>query len=253
MTDNNDYRHGHRARLHAEFDNDENSLNAERILEALLFKVTPRVDTKPMARALLKKFNGFYGVLTAPAKELTTVPGIGIGAARFLRLLRAAFSMAHENKLRNDSIYHDAFAFENYCRLELMNKPVEEVHVLYMDKNYRLLAKDIHSRGTTDAAIIYPETILNRAVELHAKNVAMMHNHPSGIGAFSTDDIKLTAQVKHVLTAAEIEFYDHCLVANGLVFSAKNDIATWRMIVEGAAAFATADMEKHLKDFKKSK
>jgi len=247
MKASNNYRHGHRARLYEKFDNDEESLGTEEILEALLFDLLPRIDTKPIARELLKKLGGPYGLLTTPLEDLTAVHGIGFKTARQIRLMRRLFIAAHEDKFKSTPIYHDILSFKRYCLLELMNKREEEVHVFYLNRSHQLLEKEVHSRGTTTETAIYPDRISKRASELGAKIVTLLHNHPSGAGMLSTPDMEMTARTKHKLGALEIELHDHYLVAGSVVYSAK-DSEAWRIISEKAAGLAAANAEKHLED-----
>ncbi|MCL2017335.1 MAG: hypothetical protein FWG80_00985 [Alphaproteobacteria bacterium] len=217
-----DYRHGHRERVFEKLDSCSDPLSENEVLEALLFYAIPRIDTKPVARELLKKFGGFYGVLTASSEKLLAVPGIGSKTARLIKLIRNASTMKYENMAANVPIFHESEKFENYCRLEFMGKTEEEFHIIYMDAGYRMLAKDIHSRGTSDETAAYPIKMAKRAIELNAKVMAIMHNHPGGTGQFSDDDIKTTADLKRKLDALEIVLYDHYLVADGKIYSAKN-------------------------------
>ena len=54
---NHDDKKGHRQRLRQRIlDKEASSLHDYEILEALLFSIIPRRDTKPIAKALLKKF-----------------------------------------------------------------------------------------------------------------------------------------------------------------------------------------------------
>jgi DNA repair protein RadC len=47
------------------------------LLEMLLFRLIPRTDTKPVAKALLARFGTLAEVLGAPASRLQEVKGIG--------------------------------------------------------------------------------------------------------------------------------------------------------------------------------
>ena len=55
-----------------------------------LFAAIPRRDTKPLAKALLKKFGSFAEVVHAPAARLREVDGIKDGSITQLKLIAAA-------------------------------------------------------------------------------------------------------------------------------------------------------------------
>ncbi|MEM8800809.1 MAG: hypothetical protein AAGF15_12115, partial [Pseudomonadota bacterium] len=68
---------GHRARLRARFLNGGiDALADYELLEMLLFGAIPRRDTKPLAKALIKTFDGYANVLAAPAAALLAHEGV---------------------------------------------------------------------------------------------------------------------------------------------------------------------------------
>src|SRR6187401_253464 len=82
--------HGHRERLRDRFrEAGPDALADYELLELLLFRALPRRDTKPIARALIKKFGSFAEVLSAPPARLKEVDGIGDGAVTDLKAVEA--------------------------------------------------------------------------------------------------------------------------------------------------------------------
>ena len=59
------------------------------LLELILFRAFPRIDTKPIAKRLIAKFGSFAEVVSAPAERLKEVDGIGDRASE-LKLIKAA-------------------------------------------------------------------------------------------------------------------------------------------------------------------
>ena len=85
---------GHRERVKRRFRQEGlDSFSDIQALELLLFYVIPRVDTNPIAHALLDHFGSLSQVLDASPEELMKVPGIGENAAVFLTLLILARPM----------------------------------------------------------------------------------------------------------------------------------------------------------------
>src|SRR5437868_13367665 len=69
--------HGHRERLRERFYSaGPEALSDYELLEMALFPALPRRDTKPLAKALLKKFGSFAEVIHAPEARLREVDGI---------------------------------------------------------------------------------------------------------------------------------------------------------------------------------
>ncbi|WP_367166023.1 UPF0758 domain-containing protein, partial [Mesorhizobium sp.] len=69
---------GHRDRLRQRFAAaGSDALPDYELLELLLFRLIPRADTKPVAKALLARFGTLAEVLGAPVARLEEVRGIG--------------------------------------------------------------------------------------------------------------------------------------------------------------------------------
>lgn len=211
---------GHRERLRQKFLDDK--LADYELLELLLSFVIPRRDVRPLARGLVEKFGGVYQVITAPIDSLTKFKGIGRNTAIFIKAIHKIMMVGYKSSLDKATIFHNEKILTNYCLLLMAGKTKEEIHILYLDDDRRLLADDLHSIGTVDWAAAYPREILKRALELNAKSIVMLHNHPKPNTSFSTDDIKLTEQVKNLLATVDIDVHDHYVVSGGIVYSARN-------------------------------
>ncbi len=214
------FRTGHRERLRQKFLDDK--LADYELLELLLSFVIPRRDVRPLARALIDKFGSVYQVITAPAESLMSFNGVGRNVAIFIKAIHKIMIAGYKSNLDKVTIFHNEKVLTNYCLLLMGGKTKEEIHVLYLDNNNRLLADDLHSVGTVDWAAAYPREILKRALELNAKSIVLLHNHPTPNTSFSTEDIRLTEQVRDLLSAVGIEVYDHYVVSGGIVYSARN-------------------------------
>lgn len=221
-SDNKDlsFRVGHRERLRQKFLDDK--LTDYELLELLLSFVIPRRDVRPLARGLIEKFGGIYQVITAPIESLTAFKGIGRNTAIFIKSIHKIMIAGYKSNLGNATIFHNEKVLTNYCLLLMTGKTKEEIHILYLDEDKRLLADDLHSIGTVDWAAAYPREILKRALELNAKSIVMLHNHPKPNTSFSMDDIELTERVRALLATVDIDVHDHYVVSGGIVYSARN-------------------------------
>ena len=220
MTNDFDHRKGHRERLREKFL--QNKLCDYELLELLLAYAIPRIDVKPIAKNLLRAFGGVREIMDAPMEKLVAISGIKQNTAIFIKALREVMMLDYKSYFASNPIFHDFKAFENYCKSALLQKQEEEFHVLYLDAGYRLILDELHSHGTIDWSAVYPREIVKRALNLNASIVILLHNHPTGAGTFSNDDIAVTNELQTMLKSIGIEIFDHFLVANGLLYSAKN-------------------------------
>ncbi|HXV29636.1 MAG TPA: UPF0758 domain-containing protein, partial [Sinorhizobium sp.] len=80
--------HGHRDRLRTRLREQGDAALADyEILELILFRLIPRRDTKPIAKALLARFGTLAGVFGAPQHLLQEVKGVGETVALDLKLI----------------------------------------------------------------------------------------------------------------------------------------------------------------------
>ena len=93
--------HGHRERLRERFYGaGPEALSDYELLEMALFPALPRRDTKPLAKALLKKFGSFAEVIHAPVARLREVDGIGAASVNQIKLLAAAASRVAKGEIK---------------------------------------------------------------------------------------------------------------------------------------------------------
>lgn len=220
MTAQDSYFHsGHRERLRQKFLDDK--ITDYEFLELLLSFVIPRRDVRPLARRLIQQYSGLHQICSLPMETLMAEDGVGHNTAIFLKALRYAMLTEYREHLDKNPIFHDDTVLVNYCLTLLGGKTVEEFHVLYLDREKRLLVDDCHSIGTIDQSAVYPREILRRALNVNAANVVLLHNHPASDKPFSSQDIEITTQTRDMLDAVGIYLYDHYLVAGGQVVSAR--------------------------------
>lgn len=210
---------GHRDRLRAKFVS--NQLADYEKLELLLAYAIPRRDVRPLARSLVKQFGGVYQVLSASIDELVSVRGVGRNTAIFLKLVQQMMTINYKGQMKDTPIFHNETILHNYCRIIMTGKSVEELHIFYLDNNLKLISDEIHTTGTVDSSAVYPREIARRALEQNARSIVMVHNHPASDNSFSNDDIEITKHVMAVLAGLNIELYDHIVVSNDIVYSAR--------------------------------
>ncbi|MDR1027057.1 MAG: DNA repair protein RadC [Rickettsiales bacterium] len=218
MRNDDEWRRGHRMRLRAKFL--DGKITDYELFEMLLGFALPRVDARPVARALIKRYGNMHMAVNAPYDELKSFPGLGPISAIFVRALRDFTLSDYKCRLADGPLFSNQRTLLNYCRTRLVGKKREEFHVLYLDGTRRLMHDETHSVGTADHVGVYPREILKTAMNLNARFIVLLHNHPDGKGAFSTPDIELTDRIKAKLAEDGIEVLDHLLLAGDAIYSA---------------------------------
>lgn len=211
---------GHRERLRKKFR--DGQLTEYEILELLLTYAIPRRDVRTLSRQLYNKYGSIHRLLSEPFESLIQNPGVKENTATFLKVLHKLMELDYRCVLDDKPIFHNYEKLEHYCKVLLGGKNIEEFHVLYLDAKYKLIAEELHSSGTVDWTAVYTREIVKRALELNARNIVLVHNHPIPNTSFSMQDIAITDEVANALRGLEIGLYDHLLVSGNLIFSARN-------------------------------
>ena len=188
-------------------------------MELLFTYAIPRKDVKPIAQRLLAEFLTLAAVFDAQTQELQGVEGLGKESAGFLKLLKSS----HERYLRSDlagkTLLDSPDAVKSWLRLKLQGKSIEFFGALFVNQQNCCISTEILFEGTVDRAVVYPRTLIKRALELDAKGLIIFHNHPGGTPEASNQDIALTKQLMEACAVLEIKVLDHFLLAGKEVLS----------------------------------
>jgi DNA repair protein RadC len=212
---------GHRERLRQRARQAIGALPDYELLELFLFRSLPQGDVKPLAKALLERFEGLAGVLAAPAETLRQVKGVGASVALDLKLLHEATLRIGRESVARRPVISSWTALLAYVKTALAHEPREQFRVLFLDKKNQLIADEIMNEGTVDHAPVYPREVARRALELSASAVILVHNHPSGDPTPSAADIDMTRQVIEAGRVLRIAVHDHLVVGREGVASFK--------------------------------
>ena len=204
---------GHRERLKQRFNTGGADGFADyELLELILFSAIPRRDTKPLAKALVKRFGSFAEVLSAPDNLLLEISGIGQSVVTELKIVKAASERIAKGKINQQNILSSWNDILDYCRTTMAFHDKEQFRILFVDKKNRIIADEVQQTGTVDHTPVYPREIVKRALELSASAIILIHNHPSGDPAPSKADIEMTARVKEIASSMDIVLHDHIIV-----------------------------------------
>jgi DNA repair protein RadC len=222
---------GHRERLRARARNAGlPHLPDYELLELFLFRSQPQGDVKPVAKALLTRFGSLAAVLAAPVEALTTVKsadakgrtkGVGAETALDLAALHEVARRVIKEEAAKRTVISSWTALLAYVRLSLQHEAREQFRVLYLDNRNQLILDEIQNRGTVDHAPVYPREVVRRALELSAKSMIIVHNHPSGDPTPSRPDIQMTRQIIEAARALDLSVHDHLIVGRDGVASFK--------------------------------
>lgn len=205
---------GHRSRVRQKF---LNSLGAElpdyELLEILLFSAMQRQDTKPIAKKLIAKFGDISGVINADIERLKEVEGVGEAALTQIKLVAQILRRTLKNSVKTAPVLKNWTALLDYASTLLKDLPNEVFHVLFLDKNYRLIEDKQLAVGENNHVAVSVKEVVRQALLLHSASVVLLHNHPSSDLKPSNADIQITKEISSALKKLEIAVIDHLIIA----------------------------------------
>jgi DNA repair protein RadC len=205
---------GHRKRLRDRFAAGGGEALADyELLELCLFQAIPRQDTKPIAKALLKRFGTYAGVLHAAPDDLREVKGMGDAGVIALKTVVEAATRLARVEVLDQPVLSSWDKLIDYLRIGMGQKKTEQFRILYLDTKNKLIADELHQEGTVNHTPVYPREVVKRALELSAVAIIMVHNHPSGDPTPSRADIDMTKQMRDVGAPLGVTLHDHIIIS----------------------------------------
>lgn len=197
------------------------ALAARELLALLLDPGRGWEKAERAATTLLAHFAGPDGCMrlravgAAPLSEIARAAGIGhASAARVAAAFELGRRAGSENLLDRDRLSTARDVYE-LMRLRLRDLAHEELHVLLLDTQNRLIRDVLVSRGTLNATLAHPREVFRPAIHEAASAVVLVHNHPSGEPHPSHEDRAVTLQVAAAGQTIGIPLLDHVIVGEG--------------------------------------
>jgi DNA repair protein RadC len=213
---------GHRDRLRARlFHAGAEAFQDYELLELLLFTAIPRRDVKPLAKKLLTEFKDLWSLLNAGHERLAAF-GLSESAVASLLATGAVALRAHRNTALKGPLLNSWQRIVDYCRAAMAHETREQFRLLFLDRKNHLITEEVQQRGTIDHTPVYPREVVQRALEVGAGALVLVHNHPGGDTQPSKDDIAMTRAIQDACRPIDIVVHDHLIIGRDGVTSFKS-------------------------------
>lgn len=214
---------GHRKRLKERLMEHPRGLADYEVLELLLSYVNFRRDNKPMAKAMMDRFETIRGVYLARGGELRDIEGFGPGFEQFWALMREFWARVNEHPLNARLALNSPEIVAEMAQARLGPAEAEEFWVALVDNKNRLVGWEQVSKGTVDQAAVYPREVLALALTRKASGVILVHNHPGNDPKPSIQDVEITRRIKAAASEINLRVLDHLVVTESRFFSFQSE------------------------------
>lgn len=246
---------GHRQRVYAAVSKDPllETFSEVEALEYYLFAMYPRINTNNLAHLLLERFGSMAGIFSAPADELTQVPGVSERVAFFLKAVPVLARKSQLTRVKEHKIKSVNAALD-YLKLHFDYFYTEVMYVMCLDIKDRLLGVDcVTAKGTPTANIVSVPAIMESVLHHHASKVILAHNHPSGIIIPSVEDVVTTDLLIDTLAALDVVLVDHLIFTGDSQYLSLYNSGLIRMLYQNFDAVHNTQMSDFLHDEKEHK
>ncbi|MCC4586426.1 DNA repair protein RadC [Xanthomonas sp. NCPPB 1067] len=135
------------------------------------------------------------------------------------RFIHQAIALLEHRLFQRGACIDSPKAVFDFLRLKLGSETHEVFAAVFLDIKHRVIAFEALAQGSIDQAVIYPRTIVKRAIELNAAAVILAHNHPSGCTSRSEADRIITDRLRAALELVDVRILDHVIVGKGDPYS----------------------------------
>lgn len=132
---------------------------------------------------------------------------------------RALLAHSLRDRIVDAPVCASGETLRQYLIATLADCPTERLRVLLLDGGNRLIADELIAHGEADGVSVRPRTVLNRALELDAAAIILVHNHPGGSAIPSERDIQFTRRVAEAARHLDITLHDHLIIAGARCIS----------------------------------
>ncbi|MFT6331947.1 MAG: DNA repair protein RadC [Lentimonas sp.] len=215
---------GHRKRLKEKFLKESSNLPDYEILEILLFSALPRKDVKDLAKKLLVKFGSLDSLIKADFSKLKELEDVSDGVLISLKLIKEIISRSSKETISKKEVISNWQKLQEYCQITMKNLAEEQFRVLFLDKKHHLIADELIKAGGIEEVEIDIKNLVKKSLNLLAKSVILLHNHPHLSSKPSKSDIVNTKKITETLESVKVKVLDHLIIGNeGDLFSFKSE------------------------------
>ncbi|MGE5405565.1 MAG: RadC family protein [Candidatus Saccharibacteria bacterium] len=199
----------------------EDFLNDAELLAILLGSGTREMSAIELAENIIKDNKGLRFAKNLSLQELGNIKGIGLAKAT---RIKAAVELGKRlsERVSDHRYISSPEDVKNLVMEDMRYLDREQFRCMYLGRKNQVLATEIISIGGLASSPVHPREVFKSAIKRSAASVILIHNHPSGDPAPSTEDIDITRRLIESGKLLGIDVLDHIIVGDGKYVSMKS-------------------------------
>ena len=174
-------------------------------------------------RLLMDHDNNLDALSKLEVEDLCRYKGIGDAKAiSIIAALELGRRRSKEVPVEKPTL-NNSFKVFDYFKHQFQDLPHEEFWVIYLNTASKVLDKRLIGRGGTDFTPVDVRIVLRYALQLKARSMLLLHNHPSGTRKASSADIEITQKIVDAAAIMDIIVNDHVIFTDDGYYSFKDD------------------------------
>jgi DNA repair protein RadC len=197
------------------------SFNAKVRQHAVLARMVGVVEpdrADEVASELLADFGSVGRLLATPSQSLARLTGSSFLAKMFPAARALVLEALHEEVL---NVQFD-LSKERVRRLVIsmfQGATTERLHAIFLDAHFRFIRTECLAKGNWSGVRLNLEMLVERARDVTAAHLVLLHNHPSGVCEPSPKDLLFTRALAKTLPSFQLSLFEHLIVCGSSVFS----------------------------------
>lgn len=171
------------------------------------------------ARALLERCGSLSGMASFPPALLMRAGHLSGAQAELLSELPRIVRRCRMDQCGDSPKLDSLDAAARYVRALYTGVRHEQLFMLCLDDDFRLIEARLLSSGSMIEASVPPRLVMESALRVRSSAVIFCHNHPAGRMYFSEADVSSTAASIKDLDKINVAMLDHLLAARGRIVS----------------------------------
>lgn len=195
------------------------ALSDSELLAVILKTGTRGSSSLHLANEILKylqnsSYPGLVGLHYISLEELTKIHGIGRVKAIQLKCIGELSKRIATASARSTLSFNNPVTIAQYYMERLRHEEQEHMICVMLDSKNHLLGEQVLTKGISNATLITPREVYLAALQYHAVNLILVHNHPSGDPTPSRCDLEVTERIFDAGEMLGIALLDHIIIGD---------------------------------------